>query len=157
MKNRSPAIHYPSKRDGWIVFAVVLAAMAMLGVAGDIIFSSAERQMLYPLAGLCIGMAVLCLWIIYRTGYLLTDDALLIHCGPFRKRVLLQAIQRITPTRCPLSSPACSLDRLRVKYAGARWGVMISPREKKAFLEDLIKRCPQLTLSGEEAVLRETP
>jgi hypothetical protein len=42
-------------------------------------------------------------------------------------------ITAITPTSNPLSSPALSLDRLRIDYGKGR-SVMISPRDKQGFL-----------------------
>lgn len=42
----------------------------------------------------------------------------------------------MAPTRGPLSSPALSLDRLRIEY-GKRGVVLISPREKEAFVRAL--------------------
>lgn len=111
--------------------------------------------------GLRIGLtallalsAVFVLWVLYSTRYRLERDALVVRSGPFRWKVGLDSIEEVVPTRNPLSSPACSLDRLRIRYAGSRIGIMISPESKGAFLRDLVARAPGLELVGDR-VLRK--
>jgi hypothetical protein len=67
--------------------------------------------------------------------------------GPFRWRIPLAAIVSVTPTRNPLSSPACSLDRLRITHRGPRGerGLLVSPASKTGFLDALARRCPELS------------
>ena len=91
------------------------------------------------------------LWILYGTRYAFTPDSLLIACGPFRFLVPLSEIRSVRPSRNPLSSPACSLDRLRVEWGAKRW-ILISPEDKAQFLHELDERCPQLRLEGERLV-----
>jgi hypothetical protein len=45
----------------------------------------------------------------------------------------------VVPTRNPLSSPALSLDRLRIEYGQGR-AIMISPADKGPFLRALEER-----------------
>ena len=61
----------------------------------------------------------------------------------------MNEIKTVTPTSNPLSSPALSLDRLQINYG--RWGsIMISPKDKEAFIQDLEKRCGKsLTITEE--------
>jgi hypothetical protein len=102
----------------------------------------------------CILAAVLILWILYGTFYVLTGESLLIHCGPFRRRVLVSTIHEIIPSRNPLSSPACSLDRLHIKYDGSRSGVLISPWDERSFSRELVKLDRELVLRGDGIVRR---
>jgi hypothetical protein len=46
----------------------------------------------------------------------------------------------------PLSSPACSLDRLLLRYGSRR--IMISPADKIGFLAELQLRCPRVRQIG---------
>lgn len=105
--------------------------------------------------GFRIGMVVMLLassgfifWLLYSTRYTLTERKLVVHCGPFRWTVMLDSIQEVFPSRNPLSSPACSLDRLHIHYRGSRYGLLISPMNKSAFLNDLVARSPGLRLEG---------
>lgn len=76
------------------------------------------------------------LWILVATHYTLDSQLLLVQSGPFKWRVPVADITNITPTKNPLSSPALSLDRLRIDY-GRSNTLMISPRDKEQFLKDI--------------------
>jgi hypothetical protein len=146
------ALHFPSKRDIWLVVLLWAAAISMVVASVDLISSPLGPVGKAALVGFCLGIAVLVLWILYATTYTLTNQELLIHCGPFRTRVDLNKIKEIFPSHNPLSSPACSLDRLHIKYKGSWFGVLISPENKREFLQAVVQRCPALQLEGERAV-----
>ena len=55
---------------------------------------------------------------LYSVAYTLDASDLRIRASFFRWRVPLADIESIEPTRNPLSSPACSLDRLLIRYGG---------------------------------------
>ena len=67
------------------------------------------------------------------THYTVSGNTLRVACGPFRWKVPLDAIQSVEATRNPLSSPALSLDRLRIHYGRRR--IMVSPSDKAGFLK----------------------
>jgi len=56
--------------------------------------------------------------------------------GSLKRVVQIAAITGITPTSSSLSSPAVSLDHLILSY-DKRASVMISPKYKDPFLDDL--------------------
>ena len=57
----------------------------------------------------------------------------------FRWKININDITQIEPTHNPLSSPALSLDRLKIYYRkdGRVATVMISPKDKEGFLNIL--------------------
>ena len=57
-----------------------------------------------------------------------------IVAGPFRWKILLDEITSVEETRNPLSSPALSLDRLKICYGNGRH-IMISPADTAGFLK----------------------
>ena len=101
-------------------------------------------------------MAVLSIWILFSTGYTMTSDKLIARCGPFTTVVSLDAIEKISPSRSPVASPACSLDRLHIRYSGSESGLLVSPIDKRVFLEALVVRCSNLTLKGDTVVQKAT-
>jgi hypothetical protein len=105
---------------------------------------------------LLIFLAAFVLWTLYGTRYTLTESILIVQSGPFRWVIDLEAIMEVFPTRNPLSSPACSLDRLQIRYRKSRFGMMISPQDKAGFLRDLVALSPGLKLNGDQ-VLRDKP
>src|SRR5205814_682936 len=70
------------------------------------------------------------------------DDAYLtVRFGICRQRIPLGDITEVRPTHNPLSSPALSLDRLRVQFGpGFFNAVMISPADRNGFLDDLAQK-----------------
>ena len=94
--------------------------------------SPVEWLVIAPLLVVGVGLPA---WLL-RTNYTLTSTHLLIKSGPFKWKVSIQDIQAITPTKNPHSSPALSLDRLRITY-GAHQEIMISPRDKTVFLQQI--------------------
>jgi hypothetical protein len=126
---------YPSKIDWWL--AAILASGMVACIYGSLhVFLAAPPGagwVLLPTVGLGVGLP---LWLLLGTRYTLEPTQLLIRSGPFRWRVPVADITRITPTSNPLSSPALSLDRLRIEY-GRGSAIMISPRDKERFLRDI--------------------
>lgn len=88
------------------------------------------------------GSIALVAWIFATTAYRLSDRELLVTSGPLRVRVPLAQIQRITHTRSLLSAPALSLDRLEISYGKGKV-VVISPKDRAAFLAAVSARAPQ--------------
>ena len=83
-----------------------------------------------------VGIAVvaLMLWLIIGTHYTVDRGTLRIVSGPFRWKVAIDQISSVEATKSPLSSPALSLDRLRVRY-GKNRRILISPADRVGFLE----------------------
>jgi hypothetical protein len=83
--------------------------------------------------------------------YEITDDRLLVRSGLVRWRIPIAAIVNVEPTQSLLSAPAWSLDRLEVRYwrGGGLTRILISPRDKAAFLAELVARDPALVLDGD--------
>lgn len=127
---------YPSKTDAWLLAVLGLAAAASIYAATQIGPPSSGSEWATLLSCIVLGVA-LPAWLLVSTRYTLSGDTLLIVSGPFRWRIALQSITGVTPTHNPLSSPALSLDRLRIEYAGGKKAVMISPRDKQGFIREL--------------------
>ena len=60
-------------------------------------------------------------------------------------KVEIKSIKRIYKTRNPLSSPALSLDRIAIVY-NKYDEVLISPKNKKEFVEELLKINPDIVV-----------
>jgi hypothetical protein len=146
-------LRFPSKRDSWITALIWLgAALCVLGGFAQLgsEAGAAVRGVLLVALLLSAGFMV---WVLHGTAYVFTPDLLDIRCGPFHFQVPLTEIESVVPSRNPLSSPACSLDRLLIRYAEGRRKILISPLDKRGFLEALASRCPHLVLSPDQARL----
>ena len=143
---------YRSKRDAWI-FILVWAGM-LVGMFGAAVQFRGDAPLLQRLLilGLSVIVVAVVLSLLYGISYTLRDDELLIRCGPFKQRVPLAKIDRVRPSRNPLSSPAASLDRLLIKWDEERKRVLISPVDKMEFMNAIDRRCAHLARVGDELV-----
>lgn len=126
---------YKSKTDTWLV-AVLMGAMVLSVFSIYLVLASGHLVSWWFIPFTCAVGLGLPLWLLLSTHYTIELQHLLIQCGPLKWRIPLADINAITPTRNPLSSPALSLDRLRIDYGKGR-SIMISPINKEQFLRDL--------------------
>lgn len=134
---------YRSKIDWWLGLILAFAVVAMMGAGVALLVSPPPgASQVRWVSLLTFLMAAFTAWLPFSTSYTITSTDLLVRAAFFRWRIPLDQIVEVFPTHNPLSSPALSLDRLRVNYkrpSGRTWWVMISPKEKDHFLDDLAK------------------
>lgn len=123
---------FQSKVDTWLV--VLMAASLVVVLASFIAVAIESRDVLLTLAvgASMLLVAALILSTLLRTYYSIEGDTLRVVSGPFRWRIPIDEITSLEATRSPWSSPALSMDRLRVRYSGNRC-ILISPRDKQRF------------------------
>ena len=81
-------------------------------------------------------------------------ESLLIRFGCIRSRIPYNSIKKVVPTRNPISSPALSLDRLRID-TGDTLGTNISPADKSSFLKYLAGQVNHLVLADGRLLSKE--
>lgn len=94
----------------------------------------------------------LLMWILFGTSYRLTETHLLVRSGPFKTDIFLVDIICIEPVRSIQNSPAISRDRLLIRY-GRFATVMISPEDRRNFLQEMVLRAPHLVWQDEKLVV----
>lgn len=98
--------------------------------------------------GLLIILAVLAfiLHLFLNTNYTIEGHQLTVKSGfLYHSTIDIHTITKVSETNNLLSSPAISLDRLEIRYA-AHNSVIISPREKQAFLDHLLQINPKISI-----------
>ena len=133
-------MYFPSKRDLWL--GLLIWGLMLLGTVPALLKPGKGQFILMIAVILFVG------WIWFGTGYEIVEDELKIRCGPFRQRIPLKEIKEIKRTRSPLSAPACSLDRMEIKYGNSK-RVMISPADKENFIRAMINQSPSIRLDEE--------
>ena len=130
------AKRFQSKVDGWIAAILIIALLMMLAtliaMTAEVI---REPSLLIAIVVIVLGI-VLIAWLGLATYYEVDRTTLKVVSGPLRWRVPLAEITAVEETRSPLSAPALSLDRLRVRYGDNR-SIVISPRDKAKFIKKL--------------------
>lgn len=157
-----------SKMDWWARYLAPLAALALIAGGAWLIWSGFEVSMMpgemlvvqlhrsyfMSLLGLLMPLfGVVLLWMLASTEYEITDERLVLQCGPSRTCIPLKAIEKAIAVDRPWSGglargPAWSFDMLRVDYRrpnGKRASpIVISPRDRDLFLSRLaasLERC----------------
>jgi len=133
-------MYFPTKRDVWL--GILIWGLMLFGMIPAIIQSAKLPLVIMILVVLFVG------WIWFGTGYEISEDRLKISCGPFRQRIPIKEIKEIKRTRSPLSSPACSLDRMEIKYGKSK-RIMISPADKENFIKTIMKKSRNIQLDEE--------
>jgi len=134
---------YPSKVDWWLgVLLVAMAAAALVSfVLGARLLVVGQTEEGWWLTGTgALAMALLG-FLVWPVRYTLTRDQLIIRFGVFRSRLELSSITGARPSHNPLSSPALSLDRLKISHTGSVGFTLISPADREGFMRDLATRC----------------
>ena len=124
---------FESKKDLWLSAILWATVLAMAVTCWHLL--AAPLAVWERLLGIsiCLITAVLIIWLWSGTRYEVDSNMLTIRAGPFRWIVPLDEIEAVTPTRAAWSSPALSLDRLRIDYGDGKW-VLVSPGQREAFI-----------------------
>ena len=130
---------FKSKIDWWfgliLVYPIFLSITALL---------EGEWIGLLGLAGVVGFILVLS----KTTQYIINENHLLVKSTWIvNERIDISKITKIEKSNSILSSPALSLDRLLVRY-NKYDEVLISPKEKKEFIDELLKINPNIEIKN---------
>ena len=125
---------FKSKVDRWIWFLMIIMIITMAWSIGFAAINAGDPLATTGLFLLGIAVIALSIWLLLGTYYSVYRGTLKIVSGPIRWKVEIDQIQSVEATKSPLSSPALSLDRIRIRY-GKNRKIMISPADKPGFLK----------------------
>ncbi|TGK27552.1 hypothetical protein EHQ12_08620 [Leptospira gomenensis] len=139
---------YKSKVDWWLgAIVLTLFGGGLLSVCAGIYSLFYGDSTIVPWSMLAAGLGTVSfiLVLVYPIEYRLTQSEIIIKSGLIRWKYPYGMITGARPTKNPLSSPALSLDRIRIEYKGKMGFFMISPIDKETFLKDLANRAIHLS------------
>lgn len=125
---------FRSKVDWWLWLAMLAANLGALAAIAVVVFQGGRSVDGIIVIFACLLAMALFSSVIFGTSYAVDRGIVTIRSGPLRWKVRIDEIQSLERTRSIVSSPALSLDRIRIRYGEGR-SVMISPADKKAFLK----------------------
>jgi len=160
-------MNFPAKKDfGTAVAFLVFVAVVIAFGAWEFATEGASGGAAIAVGILLLLTVLLWVWFWFGTSYEITSSHVRICCGPIRWRIKLDEIVEAVPTssawlmvggshaRFALSKDAI-LIKARKKILGVvPHAVLISPRDKTAFLAELAAASPDLDLSGDGVVRR---
>ena len=126
-------MRFVSKVDGWVIPVMLVAIGGMIWALLSVMITETPWLVRIATAAVTVLVLGLLVSLFTRTHYTIADGELRVVSGPFRRTIPLSAITSIEPSRNPLSSPALSLDRLKISYGNKKY-VLISPADKTGFL-----------------------
>jgi len=130
-------MRFESKRDWWLVVLLRVMPLVVLAIVGNAWYMT-HHEIRGPIAGAILLLVFEIFFfesVMRSTYYVIEGDTLRIRSSFLTWRVPIAKIRSITPTRSAMSSPALSLDRLRIIYDGGQ--IMVSPAEKGRFISAL--------------------
>lgn len=126
-------MRFASKVDGWMIPVMIVAVAGMIWSLVAVMITETPWQIRIVVAIVTVLVIALLFSVLTRTHYTVANGELRVVSGPFRRTISLSDITGVEPTRNPMSSPALSMDRLKVSY-GKKKFVLISPADKAGFL-----------------------
>ena len=141
-------LRFPSKIDWWLIALPIVAVAAapmvivMKGKPGQVTGAT-----FIPLAISLVVPIGIFASMFSSTVYVVSGNDLRIKCGPIKLVVPIDSISRIRGCRNPASAPALSLSRLEIHY-GRFNEVLISPKDRQAFLRAIVARVPNVVLEN---------
>lgn len=127
---------FKSKVDAWLVIVLAVSTVVLIAGLAATLYSRPDPLAVVVMLAATLLFLLLVGSILLRTYYRVDAGMLTIVSGPLRRSVAIDQITSVERTRNPLSSPALSLDRLRIRY-GDNKSVMISPADRDKFLNAL--------------------
>jgi len=148
---------YETKRDWWLLAVLWLnLGLMVIGLVASLTEPVAPWMRVFAASFFAV-FGALGAWLLvlpYRTSYTLSPEALTVRVGPFTHAIRLSEITEVFPTHNPLSAPAWSLDRVRIRYSSSRFGALISPERQVQFMDELEGLAPHLERNGNRLVVR---
>lgn len=129
---------FRSKKDWWILGFII----AMTGLLLQLLLTMYAKGSMaqYPVHTLIYVLTIAVLWWpVWSTQYRIEAEQLVVSSMFLTWEIPLSTIQKISPSNNSVSSPALSLDRLRIDYQkeGKAKFILISPKDKQAFTQAL--------------------
>jgi hypothetical protein len=121
---------------------MVLVLVTQSYVFFAVVMADSPASEKYLIVAVTILVFLLITSVLLRTYYAVDGDTLIIVSGPIRRIVDISTITGVTTTRNPISSPALSLDRIRIHYGNGK-SIMVSPQDKPNFLKAIRQQIPK--------------
>jgi hypothetical protein len=132
---------YPSAVDWWWMVPLMIVVVYVSFV--DIITKFQRGAVLdgWIAVGVVLLVVVLFATIIIPCRYTLTDDGLLIQSGLIKTKIEYRRMKDVKPSWNPLSAPALSLRRVKIKLD--KGFALVSPKRRDEFIVELKRRIYQ--------------
>ncbi|MBD7984910.1 PH domain-containing protein [Sporosarcina sp. Sa2YVA2] len=139
-------MYFPSKKDTWL--AMLVWGFVLFGMAAYIFGGEPVGVVGIVITTIIVGFL---LWMWFGTGYRVEDGLIIIISGPFKSKVKIADIRKLTATKNPLSAPALSINRIEILY-GTYGMSLVSPKDRELFISLLLEE--NQTIQVDEALYK---
>ena len=133
---------YPSAISWWLwipIYSLIIGKGVIVGLEGNTLNCVFH-----------LSIAVIIYFLVMRMRYVLSNDQLKIYIGPFLYSTIeLISIYNMMLSYSPMSAPASSLKRLAIYYGQSGY-VLISPKNREEFMDEVWKRKTQLEINAQK-------
>jgi len=134
---------FNSAKDAAIVGIFLACSAVLLSVAFQS-FQQGWNPGAVIMGGICLATSSFLIWLILGTYYTVMPNELRVYSGPFRFKIRIEDITKISASNNLISSPAMSMDRLKIDYSQRE--IYVSPKDKLGFLRLLVRLNPQIVV-----------
>jgi len=138
---------FKSKVDWWVALVLILSLITPFVVLVLLYLDGAPIIFGILPFGILIAIYI---GLVFPLRYELREELLLVRSGLMRIRIPYNEIVEVLPSRSLLSSPAFSIDRLKITRN--KGSVLISPLEKETFLRELAVKTEHLDLNDNRLI-----
>lgn len=131
---------FNSKVDIWMAIIFILVPISM--IYGVITEPSAVLLLVTAFV-----IVLLCI-LFFGTKYVIEKDELIVYAGIYKKRIPIQQIRSLRPSKNPLSAPAMSIDRIEITFDPHIQVILVSPKERELFVNKLLEINPSITVKS---------
>lgn len=124
---------FRSKADAWLVLILVATIAVQIWALVAVVRANPSSLITGITVLIMVAGTLLVASVLMRTYYTVVDGVLEIVSGFFSWSIPITEITKVSDSSSPFSSPALSLDRLRIDY-GAHKHILVSPQDKAGFL-----------------------
>lgn len=141
---------FSSRKSVFFSLLVLGSVIFLMGFSiCGLIFGWIERSDFWVVIPFSLISALL-LWIYFGTYYQLTETELIYCSGPIRGKIRIPEIREIVKGKTMYAGlkPATAAKGLIIKF-GKYDEIYISPVTNDLFVAEILKRCPQILISGQ--------
>ncbi|WP_294819720.1 PH domain-containing protein [uncultured Flavobacterium sp.] len=132
---------YRSKIDIWLLLLIFVP------LCFSLLETIVEGE--WMVAGILILTIAFVIYLIFCIRYVINGETLEVKMGFMgTKRIEISDISSVEKNNNAISSPAMSLKRLEIWYGGKYDSIVISPPDREAFVKELLRVNPNITLKN---------
>lgn len=132
----------------YLSFLVIIALIIALAIFFPLFLTQeVDLTVIIILSSIYIATILFLLWSTFSIKYVFEQDYLFVKGGFLRSQIRYEEITKVTPTRDIYTGyrMMAAKEGIEIFYKTGLFGsVKVAPVDKQAFVEELVKQCPEI-------------